>query len=417
MTPSVLFVESNTTGTGRLMARAAVRLGYRPVVLAAQPGRYPFFADDAVELMEGDTATEEGVLGACARAAASGTIAGVTSSSDYFMATAARAADALGLPGANAFAVEAVGDKAKQRGMLAEAGVASPASRCVLTEQEAARRAHELSFPVVVKPRSGSGSVGVRLCHDAGEVARHAARLLAIRENERGMPLPEGVLVERFVEGDEYSVEVFAGEVVGITRKHLGAPPCFLEVGHDFPARVGEETRTALADAATAAVRATGLEFGAVHVELRVNEAGPWIIEVNPRLAGGYIPELVRRALGVDLVEATVRRAVGERPDLRPRRDDVASIRFLVPEREGVLGEVSGLASARAQPGIVDVSLYKKAGDPLVLRGDFRDRVGHVIACGPDPASVAAAAEAALGFIEVTAVRPERAYSAAPAGR
>jgi biotin carboxylase len=41
---------------------------------------------------------------------------------------------------------------------------------------------------------------------------------------------------------------------------------------------------------------------------------------------------------------------------------------------------------------VVDVALYRSVGDPLVVHGDFRDRIGHVMACadGFDAASEAA---------------------------
>ncbi|SDG70158.1 cysteine synthase A/argininosuccinate lyase [Lentzea fradiae] len=75
--------------------------------------------------------------------------------------------------------------------------------------------------------------------------------------------------------------------------------------------------------------------WGATHTELRLGAAGPAIIEVNPRLAGGMIPRLVHHALGVDLVGGVVGRAVGHLVDIVPRRHGGAAIRFLVADRSG----------------------------------------------------------------------------------
>ena len=63
---------------------------------------------------------------------------------------------------------------------------------------------------------------------------------------------------------------------------------------------------------ATAAHEALGLGFGPAHTEIRLGPQGPVVIEVNPRLAGGQIPTLVRLATGIDLVGATVDAVIGE---------------------------------------------------------------------------------------------------------
>src|SRR5262249_54068333 len=153
-----------------------------------------------------------------------------------------------------------------------------------------------------------------RLCRSAAEVKAHAARLLAHATNERGQATPAEVLIEEFVRGPEYSVEVFNGQAVGVTRKHLSPAPYFVEIGHDFPAALPAAARASLAEIATAAVHAIGLTWGPAHVELRLAAAGPVVIEINPRLAGGFIPELVRLSTGLDLIEATVALAAGVTP-------------------------------------------------------------------------------------------------------
>src|SRR5687767_8206326 len=48
--PWFIFIESNTSGTGRLFARAARELGCRPAILTTFPDRYPYLAEDAVEV-------------------------------------------------------------------------------------------------------------------------------------------------------------------------------------------------------------------------------------------------------------------------------------------------------------------------------------------------------------------------------
>jgi biotin carboxylase len=390
---TVALLESNTTGTGRLFARAAAELGHQPVLLCADPARYPYAAEDGLHTEVLDTSDVDAVLAACRRF---GDVVGVTSSSEYFIAPAAAVAASLGLPGPDADAITRCRDKETQRELLASTHVPVPRFAAASTVDDAVKVADDIGFPVVVKPVAGSGSVGVRLCRDSDEVRDHAAALLAETVNERGIPVPARLLVEGLAVGPEYSAEVFSGRVVGVVRKHLGPPPSFVEVGHDFPV-AADHVEACARDA----VEALGLRFGPAHVELRVTAGGPVVIEVNPRLAGGNIPELVRHACGVDLVTEAVRAVTGGLPHLDHTRRRHAAIRFLLPPRSGTLERVLGTEEAVAVEGVVDVRVAASPGSPVSLRGDFRDRIGHVLACADSPEAAQQAADEALGRLTV----------------
>jgi biotin carboxylase len=415
--PAVVFVESNTSGTGALFARAAAaRRDCRLVLLTTDPSRYGYVEQEGVEAVRVDTLDFDALLATCRGLERGAGVAGITSSSEYYVATAAALARELGLPGPDPTAVEACRDKGEQCLRLAAAGVGAPGFRIVRSAAEAVAAAEALGLPAVVKPVSGTGSLGVRLCATAAEVAGAAEAILARRRNERGMALPERLLVQEFAAGAEFSVETFGREVVGITRKHLGEPPFFVEVGHDFPASLPEETARELADAALRALDALGLGWGPAHLEIKLTPGGlgPRIIEINPRLAGGFIPELVRLALGVDLVAASVAAAVGDRVELAPTPRGTASIRFLVVVEDGTFLGAEGVAAAAALPGVVDLALYPQPGAEVAMRGDFRDRVGHVIAFATltEGAPVAAAvADAARDAVRLV-VRPLAAVGA-----
>ncbi|MFE6072350.1 ATP-grasp domain-containing protein [Streptomyces sp. NPDC056525] len=414
-TPLLLLVESNTTGTGRQFAARARDLGVVPVLLSADPARYPYAAEDGLRTVVVDTADDDALWFAVTGLAAAAPVAGVLSSSEYYVATAAGLAARLGLPGPSADAVRACRDKAAQRRTLAEAGVPVPRFSVAGEVAEAIAAAQWLGGPVVVKPVQGSGSLGVRLCRDRDEVAGHAKGLLAATVNERGLRTPGVVLVEQYLTGREFSVEVFGEEAVVTVAKHVGAPPVFVETGHDVPAVLPAAQAAALVDTAVRAVGALGLGWGAAHVELRLDGDVARVIEVNPRLAGGMIPELVRRARGVDLVGAQVRAALGEPVDLSgaPDATGAASIRFLTAGTDSVLADVAAAeAAARAVPGVVDTALYRPAGTTVVPAEDFRGRVGHVIAAGTAPEESAEAAETALTLGLATALTALTAVTA-----
>jgi biotin carboxylase len=399
MKQDLLLLESNTTGSGRLFCAAARRLGLRPVVFARDPGRYPYLAEDGIATRQLDTTDPIAVRRAAAELA--DRLAGVTSSSEYFVAAAAELAAELRLPHPDAAAITACRNKAAQRRMLRANGLAGPEFATATEPGQAAEVAVGLGLPVVVKPVSGSGSVGVRLCYRPAEVIEAARAVLAADLASAGIPAQREVLLERYLDGPEFSVETFGDRVVGITAKHLGAPPYFVETGHEFPARLPIGDENELVVTTLAALAALGLGWGPAHLELRLTAHGPAVIEVNPRLAGGMIPDLVRLATGVDLIAATVANAAGRPVQLTPTRTQAAAIRFLVAGSSGTFVAASGLDRAAASPRVAEVALTRRPGTELTLEHSFRDRIGYLISTGRDSAAAAAAAERALGCIRL----------------
>jgi biotin carboxylase len=409
---ALLFIESNTSGTGRLFVHTAREMGFTPVLVTARPEKYAYLAEPgAPDVIMVPRIDEDELYGLIQeRFGGSRGVAGITSSSEYFIATGAALAARLGLAGPDAASVRAARDKSHQRRVLAAAGVAAPGYRVATSASDAVAAAREIGFPVVVKPVDGSGSVGVRACADEDEVKVHAAPLFATGGADTRL------LVESFVAGDEFSVEVFSGRVIGITRKHLGRPPFFVEAGHDYPAAASPEVERTLVDTTLRATELLGLGWGPLHWEMRIAADGRAVpMEVNPRLAGGFIPELVRHAQGIDLIRETLRLVVGEAPEPAPARHRYASIRFLFAPAAGRLEAVEGIDDARSREDVVDVVMYRPVGAELTIEGDFRDRIGHVVACADGSAPASAAPDGARATIRVVVAAPDPADDAAAA--
>jgi argininosuccinate lyase len=259
---------------------------------------------------------------------------------------------------------------------------------------EARSIAESIGLPVILKPPDGSGSVGVRSCESLRDVESHAGSLLI----ETGGP-HDCILIEDRIDGPEYSVEIFSGELVGMTDKYVGPSPWNVEIGHDFPTGAPVGAAQAVVEAALRASLVLGLGWGPIHAELRMSAHGPRIMEINPRLAGGRIPDLVDHAVGIDLISASLRLALGERPSLQRRRALVAGIRFILPDGPGRLRAITGFEQLARAPYVVEARRYRSDGDDLVDHGDFRDRIGHVMACAPERVVLLEALRAAMASL------------------
>jgi cysteine synthase/biotin carboxylase len=398
----LIFIEANTSGTGVLAVRTAQDMGLVPVVVTSAPERYAGLSDTGCEVLRCDTNSLPRLRSAIQDRFAREDIAGLTTTSDFYVPIAADLAGWLGLPANPVDAVSTCRNKASLRVALSEAGVPQPNYVVVTDLSQVDNAVTAVGLPCVVKPADDSGSNNVLLCYDVTQVRAHAEHVLGVHVNVRGLPMARTVLVEQFVEGAEFSVEMFGDHCVGVTAKQVVGEPYFVETGHLFPASLPPLVWTELVDVVRAALTACGVRNGATHTEVKLTEHGPVIIEINPRPAGGMIPELIRLTTGTDLVEQQIRAATNLPPVLGTTTTGHAGIRFLVAEKHGVITAVEGLSSAGDVPGVTQVKLTKNVGDEVRPPRNAYDRLGHVIAVADSPAEVTAILDRALKEIRLT---------------
>ncbi|MGW3197183.1 ATP-grasp domain-containing protein [Streptomyces sp. NPDC001118] len=265
-------------------------------------------------------------------------IAGVVTWDEYHLMTVARLAQSFGgMPGNSLTAVGSARDKAASRQRFAAADVPSAASTWVHTLDAAASAAERVGYPVVLKPAAHAGSIGVVRVDTITDLP--TAWTIASAGAAHQGPEGDGVLVEEYLDGPEVSVETVTHRgvtsAVAVTRKSVGFDPYFMETGHSVTA--GDPLLNQVAPVAAAALEAVGITHGVSHVEIRLTEDGPKVIEVNARLGGDLIGELVRLATGISLPLASAALACGEIPDLRPTQQRSAAIGMIYPPAAGLV--------------------------------------------------------------------------------
>ncbi|MER8912172.1 acetyl-CoA carboxylase biotin carboxylase subunit family protein [Mesorhizobium sp. M0854] len=382
---------------GRLFVKASRRLNINPIILSSDPGQYEYISAEKGEAIRVDTNDLDALIRECSRLRATYDIAGITSPWEWFYATAGKLCRHFDLPGPNPSSIERCCDKFVQRQLLAEAGVPIPAYRVAANATDIESAVAQIGLPAIVKPAVGSGSSGVRLCRNVDELAEHASYLLGGKHPWRSRPR---ILVEEFAQGPYYSVEIMGGEIIGISAGDFCPPPHFVFRGYTYPAWLCNEERQRIADVCLSCLRALGLGWGPMNVEIRWTRLGPVVIEVNPRLAGTPIPQLVHAADGVDLITEHIKLVIGEECDLRRMHSHTAIARLLVPDRDGILDWIEGASRAAAEPGVVEVNLLAEPKTLIVRRGDYRDCLGYVIAASRGVAETEAILQRAVGFID-----------------
>ncbi|MER9176966.1 acetyl-CoA carboxylase biotin carboxylase subunit family protein [Mesorhizobium sp. M0955] len=380
---------------GLLFVQAAQRLGLHPITLSADPARYDYLA--AAEAISVDTDNLDALIHECSRLRATYDIAGITGAEEEVYATVGKLCRHFDLPGPNPASIERCCDKFTQRQLLAVAGVPIPAHRLAANAADVKSSAAEIGLPVILKPAVGTGSSGVRLCRNVDELAEHMSYLLGGQHIWRSSPR---VLVEEFAEGPYYSVDLMGNEVVGIGTADFGRPPHFVFREFTHPAPLTGDEYKLIAHVSRSCLQALGLGWGPTNIEFRWTKRGPVVIEVNPRLAGGTNPKLVRLACGVDLVTEHIKLVIGEECDLRRRHSHTVAARNLVPDRDGTLDWIDGDSRAATISGVTEVQLYIEPKTPIVRKGDYRDTIGHVIAASTSPARTKAILQRAVDLID-----------------
>ncbi|MCM2579707.1 ATP-grasp domain-containing protein [Streptomyces meridianus] len=325
-------------------------------------------------------------------------LAGVFTWTEWYLVPVARLARQLGLPTTPPAAMQACRNKATARALFARHGVPSAASASVRSRQQAWAAAEWIGYPVVLKPAAHAASIGVIRADTPEQLV--AAYDFATRAADRGVE-STSVLVEEYLDGPEVSVECVThrGEttVVALTRKSVSEPPFFEELAHSIDA--ADPLLDQVAPAARAAIRALGITDGISHVEMRLVDEQPRLVEVNARIAGDMIGHLVRLATGIDLPRAAADIAGDRAPDLNPTRSSAAAIHLIYPETSGTLTRLS--FEGPRPPWTERIRFQHHPGDQLLLPADggdmFTARIGYLITTGPTAETAHASAAHALG--------------------
>ena len=314
--------------------------------------------------------------------------------------------------GPPAAAIATMGDKITAKATVSrfDVPVVPGIARPGLSDAELIEAAHDIGYPVLVKPSAGGGGKGMRMVTDPAELP---AALTSARRESAAAFGDDTLFLERFVLRPRHiEVQVLAdahGNVI-----HLGERECSLQRRHQ---KVIEEAPSPLLDAQTrgrigaaACDTARSVDYrGAGTVEFIVSADKPdefFFMEMNTRLQVEHpVTEMVT---GWDLVEWQVRIAAGEA--LPTTQDGIEMHGHAVEARvyaedaaRGFLptgGPVLGLAEPESEGVRVDSGL--RVG--TVVGSDYDPMLAKVIAHGPDRAAALAGLDRALAQTAVLGV-------------
>ncbi|MBT2606023.1 ATP-grasp domain-containing protein [Bacillus sp. ISL-53] len=386
MKNKIVFVEANTTGTGMLAIKIALDLGFEAVLLTTNKNIYKGISGLGCRVIDINTNSIEAIKN-CIIQENVEKIAGILTTSDFYLETVAELVEEFKLRGNKRHSIRICRNKATFRKKLSEKNILQPRFNILRSVNYLKILRSSIQTPCVVKPAEGSGSNDVRLCSSWEEIEYMTNKILKNKLNARGQEIQNTVLIEEFIEGPEYSVEMFSWEghsiCVGITEKRLTGFPYFVESGHIFPSSLPENVKLEIEQTVKRALQAVGFQFGASHSEIKWTPEGCVIIEINARLAGGMIPELIRYSTGVDLLKQQLLTSVSVAPDWKKiKHENYAGIHFLTSKKSGILTEIIGIDKVSRLSYVKEIVINNKIGQTVEKPENFSHRLGHVIVQG-----------------------------------
>lgn len=289
--------------------QTAKRLGYYTVLcdyLSDNPGQY-----HADRFFLVSTTDKEAILKVATKENIDGILA---YASDPAAPTAAYVAEQMGLPTNPFCSVETLCNKDKFRMFLQENGFNTPQANGYSTETEALSDITKYRLPIIIKPVDSSGSKGTTVLSDLSGL--HEAIDFAFSFSRSHRIIIEEIIEKKhryLIGGDIFVVN---GQVVlwGLLNCHRDAlVNPLVPVGKSYPLELEDSDVLCVKETLQNMVSKLHINNGAMNVELIVDNTGKvWPIDIGPRNGGNMIPDLLGLIFNVDIVEWSVKAAMGE---------------------------------------------------------------------------------------------------------
>lgn len=300
---TIVFLDSNIGGLSSVAIQLAKLAGFKTVFLAKHPEEYQKSDQNPANFANITITVDTYDIQAVLDAITDMPLSGVVAFDDYRLVVAAAASYSMSLPSPTVPGLL----NCRYKDRMRKCTTNSNSSREFSILEEIVHSS-PIGYPCVLKPVDDSGSVGVVACRNDHDFLTHLTTLLSRNENTRAYKMRPRVLVERFIVGPEYSAELIWNkehaewQLIGFTEKTVDCAPYFVESGHDFPAVISANDYADWEAEIIRWLNAVGLTNTVAHVEFRVENNAPVLIEINPRPPGDRIDELVLITKGIDLI-------------------------------------------------------------------------------------------------------------------
>lgn len=234
--------------------------------------------------------------------------------SDPAAPTAAYVCEKLGFPTNPYESVMILSNKDTFRKYLKEHNFNTPKAQSYTDLEILKNDIHNFNFPVMIKPVDSSGSKGINKICFADEVEWAYEDAMKYSRCKR-------IVVEEFIQkkgyqvsGDGFSVD---GKLVfrcfGNEFYSDNGIKEYVPLGECWPSLLDKNTQDKIHNEIQRLITSLGMKTGAYNIEVILDKNdNVYILELGARNGGSLIPQITQYATGVDMVEYTIKAALGE---------------------------------------------------------------------------------------------------------
>ena len=299
--------------------------------------------------------------------------------SDPAAPTAAYVSEKMNLPGIPFDSAEILCNKDKFRKFLSDNGFNSPKSQGYDSANLAKNEISKFDLPVIIKPVDSSGSKGVTVLFSverADEAIEYAFSFSRLKK----------IIIEEFIEKNhDYliggDIMVLDGRVVlwGLLNCHRdnNVNP-LVPVGKSYPLLIKQSDTERIKRALQKLINKLRISNAAMNGELVVDKNDKvWFLDIGPRNGGNMIPDLLGYIFKTDIVEMTVKMAMGEKMNVEKLEGDSYYATYnLHSNKNGIFNGI--MFSEEIEPNIMKKFLYKKVGDKIEYFDNASKAIGIV---------------------------------------
>ncbi|MCG9729232.1 ATP-grasp domain-containing protein [Shewanella sp. Isolate13] len=274
-------------------------------------------------------------------------------------------------------------NKLKMKQCFERQGVAIPWFCLLDSAEHLAQIAAKRGLPLIIKPLDRSGARGVFLLTQDSDLS-------ALYDKAKSESFAGDVMVEEYLAGPQISTETIMYRGQAYTPGYVDRnyemlsrfAPNIIENGGWQPSLIQGEERAKVEALIEQAALALGLTDGVIKGDIVYTDVGPKIIEVATRLSGGDFSEsLVPLGLGINYVEAALKIALGEPPELEkltPVIDQAVANRYFFP-KPGKVTSISGIEAIQAEDFVKKLEIWYQVGDVVPETTSHASRFGVFI--------------------------------------
>ena len=210
-------------------------------------------------------------------------------------------------------AIDTCFDKWSTFQFLTRCGILCPQTYLSLADARQAIASGAIAFPVVIKPRWGSASIGVEYAENDEELElfyRFVQKTLrrTILANVSALDAEHCIIIQEKVCGQEYGLDI-VDDLEGNYRNTLARRKLYMRAGETAGAvTTADKQLQALGEKIADQLG----HFGNLDCDVIANDRGLYVIEMNARFGGGYP---FSHLAGANLPATLIAWANGEKPD------------------------------------------------------------------------------------------------------